>query len=50
MLKKEKDEKEDINSEDYDIVGFRKVIDYINHLQIPIICHNGLHDILHVRN
>jgi len=34
--------------EDTDPVGFRKVIDYIAELQIPLLCHNGFLDILHV--
>jgi hypothetical protein len=38
----------DITSEDYDVVGFRKVIDHLSHLKLPIITHNGLYDVLHV--
>ena len=34
--------------EDIDPVGFRKVIDYIAELQIPLLVHNGFLDILHV--
>jgi hypothetical protein len=41
---------EDITADDYDVVGFRKVIDFISYLKLPLITHNGFLDILHVRN
>jgi len=35
--------------EDTDPAGFRKIIDYMAELQIPLLVHNGFLDILHVK-
>ena len=53
---KEEQEQEEIKSktqlkeqtEDIDLIGFRRVIDRITSLKLPLICHNGQLDILHV--
>ena len=50
QLKENEDlQKTETSSEEIDLVGFRKVVDYLTELQLPLVVHNGFLDMLHVK-